>query len=99
MKQVNLGKACLTFGMIEEAKKLHNAGNDAFATLRLWEVLVGMQEDERQQVNQSQTFASEKVEALKQKKAPDVLVAERKLEPIPAKVANEADFPDLIELW
>lgn len=38
VKQINLGKACAVLGV--EASKLHNAGNDADATLQVWEKLL-----------------------------------------------------------
>lgn len=39
IKQINLGKACAALGL-EDAQKLHNAGNDAYWTLRVWESLL-----------------------------------------------------------
>lgn len=44
IKQINLGKACAALGLDEvEVDKLHNAGNDAFATLRVWETLLELE--------------------------------------------------------
>ena len=44
VKQINLGKACAALGLDEvEVDKLHNAGNDAFATLRVWETLLELE--------------------------------------------------------
>lgn len=37
VKQINLGKACAALGI--QATKFHNAGNDAIATLKVWETL------------------------------------------------------------
>jgi DNA polymerase III epsilon subunit-like protein len=38
IKQINLGKACEALGI--QTGKLHNAGNDALATLQVWEKLL-----------------------------------------------------------
>ena len=44
VKQINLGKACAALALDEvEVDKLHNAGNDAFATLRVWETLLELE--------------------------------------------------------
>lgn len=52
VKQINLGKACGILGLHDiDPNKLHNAGNDAFATLRVWELLIDMQENARQSVS------------------------------------------------
>lgn len=48
VKQINLGKACALLGI--EATKLHNAGNDAAATLEFWEKLLEMGESAVRQV-------------------------------------------------
>ena len=50
VKQINLGKACRNLGLNDiDTDKLHNAGNDAFATLRVWELLMDMPDNARQQ--------------------------------------------------
>lgn len=49
IKQINLGKACGILGLHDiDPDKLHNAGNDAFATLRVWDLLIDMPEHQRQ---------------------------------------------------
>lgn len=46
IKQINLAKACAELD--SPAIKLHNAGNDADATLKLWETILSMKADEMQ---------------------------------------------------
>ena len=101
IKQINLGKACLTFGLEDEARKLHNAGNDAFATLRIWEILLEMEEYERQKPGYARATKAEVV-------VPPRLAAPEKVKEDVKATAEEAgtaevkpasDFPDLIELW
>ena len=46
IKQINLAKACAELNI--PAVKLHNAGNDADATLTLWEKVLSMKANEVQ---------------------------------------------------
>lgn len=41
-----------------DTHSLHNAGNDAFATLRVWELLIDMPEHERQRHQYEATSAA-----------------------------------------
>lgn len=96
-KQINLGKACIQFGMEEEAKKLHNAGNDAFATLRIWEILLGMEENERQTEGHSFIVKEEdtRLSAVVNKRD----VGSGRIQ-VQQQVSQGKDaYPDLIELW
>lgn len=105
IKQINLGKACLTFGLEDEAMKLHNAGNDAFATLRLWEILLEMDEYEKQKpvepasrraaVPQPAAVAEEKKGLPEENGVVKQAAAELAAEVHP----TAAGFPDLIQLW
>lgn len=97
-KQINLGKACTLFGLDDEARKLHNAGNDAFATLRVWETLLEMEENERQAEGglvKVTDDGNRTVEGWKGKKVKHSKAPKPKQEPSQVAVA----FPDLIELW
>jgi hypothetical protein len=98
IKQINLGKACNQFGLEDEAKKLHNAGNDAFATLRVWEILLEMEENERQSEGNAVNVTkggNESLEARKCEELENSRVVQLKLE----APQVEATYPDLIELW
>lgn len=106
IKQINLGKACTTFGLHDEATKLHNAGNDAFAILRVWEILLEMDESERQSEGGVASAAHmprprekmpENVQTIQAKvKRGDV---EREPAPQFSVLQTASEFPDLIELW
>lgn len=101
VKQINLGKACLTFGLEGGAMKLHNAGNDAFATLRVWEILLEMDEYEKQNPIEpaSRRAARPRPAAVAEEKKvlpEDSVVMEQA---VPEVQPAAAEFPDLIELW
>lgn len=105
VKQVNLGKACTALGI--EATKLHNAGNDAAATLKVWEKLLTMPLSARQgQCAESSEIAAIEADSGRtpsiaeyDRSERDSVKAAAMLQPSGcAQTASDAEV-DLITLW